>query len=247
MVRLRNASPRRGAAHPRELGALGLTIAFVALRRSKPRQGDQDGDKRKALATYLRASLGRRRYGRSKWSGSQVCYRGSPEGNLFGSCTTSFAKTEACRGNPSRARVHLAVNKTTGGSGDRECPSRRGRRRARRSVVVPGLRRSPSACRASDACGAPRRRLSGWRTRPVVGALSNWKRMRSVSGRPSSGIAARSYRVRSASDVRVHGVCRGARSSLSLRVREVHVNWFRDCSLTLVLMAMSSGITSCAP
>jgi hypothetical protein len=38
--------------------------------------------------------------------------------------------------------------------------------------------------------------LSRFRTRPVGGASSNWKRMRSVSGRPSSGIAARSYRAR---------------------------------------------------
>ena len=71
--------------------------------------------------------------------------------------------------------------------------------------------------RASDACGEPHRRLSRSRTRQAVGALSNWKRMRSVSGRPSSGIAARSYRARSASDA-VTGVGRGAQPSLSLRV-----------------------------
>ena len=33
-------------------------------------------------------------------------------------------------------------------------------------------------------------------------------------------------------------VGRGGRPSLSRRVREVHVEWFRDRALTLVLMAM---------
>ena len=58
MVRVQNASTRSGAGPILgALSALGLTIAFVALRRSKPRPGDQDGDKRKALATYLRDHL----------------------------------------------------------------------------------------------------------------------------------------------------------------------------------------------
>ena len=57
MVRPRNASPRSGAGPILGLGALGLTIAFVAFRRSKRRQGGQDGDKRRAVATYLREHL----------------------------------------------------------------------------------------------------------------------------------------------------------------------------------------------
>ena len=43
MVRLQDATTRSDAGPILgALGALGLTIAFVALRRSKPRQGDQD-------------------------------------------------------------------------------------------------------------------------------------------------------------------------------------------------------------
>ena len=58
MVRLQDDTTRSDAGPILgALGALGLTIAFVALRRSKPRQGDQDEDKRGALATYLRDHL----------------------------------------------------------------------------------------------------------------------------------------------------------------------------------------------
>ena len=39
------------------LGALGLTLAFVALKRSKRGQGDEATDKRDALAAYLRDHL----------------------------------------------------------------------------------------------------------------------------------------------------------------------------------------------
>ena len=50
MVRLQDDTTRGDGSILCALGALGLTIAFVALRRSTPRQGDQDIDKRKAVA-----------------------------------------------------------------------------------------------------------------------------------------------------------------------------------------------------
>ena len=182
MVRLRNASTRSGAGPIiGTLGALGLTVAFVALRRSKPRQGDQDRDKRKALATYLRDHLAGADTAIQVVQGLRDAYRGGPEGALFESLYDETPRRPRRRRGRSfgRARIHLAVHETTGGSGDRECPSRRGWRRDRQSgdVCVSGrsARRSRSACRASDACGEPRRRLSGWRTGPVVGALSNWE------------------------------------------------------------------------
>jgi hypothetical protein len=82
MVRLRNASTRSGAGPILgTLGALGLTIAFVALRRSKRREGDQDGDKRRAVATYLREHL----------AGADTAIQ------------IVHDLTEACRGGPERA------------------------------------------------------------------------------------------------------------------------------------------------
>jgi hypothetical protein len=51
-VTRRDVGPILGA-----LGALGLTIAIVVLRRAKPRGSQQDGDKRVAFATYLRDHL----------------------------------------------------------------------------------------------------------------------------------------------------------------------------------------------
>jgi hypothetical protein len=80
-----NAGPILGA-----LGALGLTIAFVALRRSKPSQGDQDRDKRKALATYLRDHLAGADTAIQVVQGLRDAYRGSPEGILFGSLYDQF-------------------------------------------------------------------------------------------------------------------------------------------------------------
>ena len=85
--------PARGvAAGPilGTLGALGLTIAFVALRRSKRRQGDQDGDKRKALATYLRDHLAGADTAIQIVQGLSDAYRGGPEGALFESLYEQF-------------------------------------------------------------------------------------------------------------------------------------------------------------
>jgi len=91
MVRLRNASTRSGAGPTLgTLGALGLTIAFVALRRSKPRQGDQDLNKRKAFVTYLRDHLAGADTVIQVVHGLRDAYRGSPEGTLFGSLYDQF-------------------------------------------------------------------------------------------------------------------------------------------------------------
>jgi len=91
MVRLRNASTRSGAGPiVGTLGALGLSIAFVALRRSKPRQGDQDLNKRKAFATYLRDHLAGADTAIQVVQGLRDAYRGGPEGTLFESLYDQF-------------------------------------------------------------------------------------------------------------------------------------------------------------
>ena len=197
MVRLQNGTTR-SAAGPilGALGALGLTIAFVALRRSKPRQGDQDRDKRRALATYLRDHLAGADTAIQMVQGLSDAYRGGPEGALFESLYEQFRED---RGVVEGILAELGYT-------SRSVKRLAGRRpgvpfvqwlAARRAICrcSERSRRSPSACRASDACGEPHRRLARSRTRQAVGASSNWKRMRSVSGRPSSGIAAHWYRV----------------------------------------------------
>jgi hypothetical protein len=65
------------------LGALGLTIALVAHRRSKSRRSDVDGDKRRALATYLRDHLAGADTAIQMVRGLRNVYRGGPEGSLF--------------------------------------------------------------------------------------------------------------------------------------------------------------------
>jgi hypothetical protein len=91
MVRLRNASTRSGAGPILgTLGALGLTIAFVGLRRSKRRQGDQDGDKRRAVATYLREHLAGADTAIQIVHDLSDAYRGGPEGALFASLYEQF-------------------------------------------------------------------------------------------------------------------------------------------------------------
>jgi hypothetical protein len=91
MVRLRNASTRSGAGPILgTLGALGLTIAFVALRRSKRRQGDQDGDKRRSVATYLREHLAGADTAIQIVHDLSDAYRGGPEGALFASLYEQF-------------------------------------------------------------------------------------------------------------------------------------------------------------
>ena len=91
MVRFRNASTRSGAGPILgTLGALGLTIAFVALRRSKRRQGDPDGDKRRAVATYLREHLAGANTAIQIVQDLSDAYRGGPEGALFESLYEQF-------------------------------------------------------------------------------------------------------------------------------------------------------------
>ena len=96
MVRLRNTSTQSGAGPILgALGAVGLTIAFVALGRSKPRQGDQDLNKREAFATYLRDPLAAQTR-RSKWSKvSGMPTEDVPRAPSSNRCTTSFAKIAA--------------------------------------------------------------------------------------------------------------------------------------------------------
>ena len=91
MGRLQDGTTR-SAAGPilGALGALGLTIAFVALRRSKPRQGDQNRDKRRALATYLRDHLAGADTAIQMVQGLSDAYRGGPEGALFESLYEQF-------------------------------------------------------------------------------------------------------------------------------------------------------------
>ena len=91
MVRLRNTSTQSGAGPILgALGAVGLTIAFVALRRPKPRQGDEDLNKRKALATYLRDHLAGADTAIQVVQSLRDAYRGGPERTLFESLHDQF-------------------------------------------------------------------------------------------------------------------------------------------------------------
>ena len=89
MVRRQNATTRSEAGPIfAALGALGVTIAFVALWRSKPRQ--EDRDKRTALATYLRDHLAGADTAIQMVQGLSDAYRKGPEGALFGSLHEQF-------------------------------------------------------------------------------------------------------------------------------------------------------------
>ena len=80
-----NAGPILGV-----LGALGLTVAFVALRRSTRGQGDEASDTRKALATYLREHLAGADTAIHMVQGLRDAYHASPEGALFASLYEQF-------------------------------------------------------------------------------------------------------------------------------------------------------------
>jgi hypothetical protein len=71
------------------LGALGLMIGFVALRRSKRRQGYQ-GDERRAFAAYLRDHLAGADTAIRIVQGLSNTYRGGPEDALFKSLYEQF-------------------------------------------------------------------------------------------------------------------------------------------------------------
>jgi hypothetical protein len=72
------------------LGAVALTIAFVAARRSKPRHGYHQGDKRRALATYMRDHLAGADTAIQLVQRLSDAYRGVPEGALFESLYEQF-------------------------------------------------------------------------------------------------------------------------------------------------------------
>jgi hypothetical protein len=95
MVRVQDATRSDVGPILGALGALGLTIAFVALRRSKPRQGDQDRDKRRAFATYLQDHLAGADTAIQMVRGLGGAYRGVPEGALFASLYEQFREDRA--------------------------------------------------------------------------------------------------------------------------------------------------------
>src|SRR5688572_2435687 len=72
------------------LGALGVTIAFVAFRRSKAREGIADRDKRTTLATYLYDHLAGADTAIQIVQSLGDAYRGTPEGALFESLHEQF-------------------------------------------------------------------------------------------------------------------------------------------------------------
>ena len=90
MVRLQDGAARSQAGPILgAMGALGL-IAFMALRRSSPRQGAQDEDKQGALATYLRDHLAGADTAIQIVQGLSDAHRGVPEGALFESLYDQF-------------------------------------------------------------------------------------------------------------------------------------------------------------
>ena len=92
MVRVQDATTRSDVGPILgALGALGLAVALVARRRSKTRQGDQDGDKRRAaLAAYLRDHLAGADTAIQTVQGLSDASRGGPEGALFESLYEQF-------------------------------------------------------------------------------------------------------------------------------------------------------------
>jgi hypothetical protein len=69
---------------------VGLTIALVALRRSKPRHVDPDLNKRKALATYLRDHLAGADTAIQVVESLRDAYQDGPERTLFESLHHQF-------------------------------------------------------------------------------------------------------------------------------------------------------------
>jgi hypothetical protein len=200
MVRLLDGSTRSDARPLLgALGALGLTIAFVALRRSTSRQRGRDSDPKRAFATYLREHLAGADTAIEMVKGLTDAYRGGPEGALFASLYEQFREDRdvvegilAELGDTSRSVKRLAGRAT--GSALR--------------AVAGGAPGDLSLFRTLEALaiGVQGKRCL-WRAAQALVALPHPPGRRSLveleadaSGRPSSGTAGRSYHVRSASD-----------------------------------------------
>ena len=90
-MRLQDAATRRDVGPILgALGGVGLTIAFVTLRRSRSRPGDQNGTKRKALVTYLRDHLAGADTAIQLVQGLRDACRGGPDADLFESLYEQF-------------------------------------------------------------------------------------------------------------------------------------------------------------
>ena len=72
------------------LGAVGADDRVRRTRRSKPRQGHHEGDKRRALATYMRDHLAGADTAIQLVQGLSDAYRGVAEGALFESLYDQF-------------------------------------------------------------------------------------------------------------------------------------------------------------
>ena len=91
MGRLQDGTTRGDAgAIVGALGALGLTLTFVAFQRSKPRRGNKGRDKRKALATYLQDHLAGADMAIELVQGLSYAYPGGDERALFQSLSKQF-------------------------------------------------------------------------------------------------------------------------------------------------------------
>ena len=180
------------------LAALGLTMAFVALGRSKPAKVGRTGTSGRPWQPTC-AITWPAQIRPSRWSRACAMPTGeAPKAPSSSPCTNSFAKTEPL------SRGSCSSSDTPRGQPNDWRAGRLGvpfawSLAARLAICrcSERSRRSPLACRASDVCGGLRRLLFRFRIGPAVGALSNSRRMRSGSGRPSSGIGARSSRLRS--------------------------------------------------
>ena len=96
MVRYQDDTTRAHAASiVSVLGALGLMVVFVALRRSTRGQSDEASDTRKDFATYLREHLGSADAAIQMVQGLREAYRGTPEAVLFGSLYEQFRDDRA--------------------------------------------------------------------------------------------------------------------------------------------------------
>jgi hypothetical protein len=96
MVRYQDDTTRAHAASiVSVLGALGLMVVFVALRRSTRGQSDEASDTRKDFATYLREHLGSADAAIQMVQGLRDAYRGTPEAVLFGSLYEQFRDDRA--------------------------------------------------------------------------------------------------------------------------------------------------------